>query len=204
MPTDRERSGDFSQSLDSSGRLIVIRDPQTGQPFPGNIIPANRINRNGQALLNVLPLPNTLDRALTRGQYNHQTQFINDNPRMNNILRLDWRPSPSHSLYVTFKDWKSDQRGVGGTGGVTAGPSGWGWFNAHYDNTDRTYSLSHTHIFSSSLVNEVAGRAPAARAKQLSGPAATTTSSRLSRTGSGLHPRPVPPRAQPRSTPCPR
>ena len=80
MPTDRERNGDFSQSLDSSGRLVVIRDPLTGQPFPGNIIPANRIDPNGRALLNVLPLPNTLDRNFTKGQFNHQTQFINDNP----------------------------------------------------------------------------------------------------------------------------
>jgi carboxypeptidase family protein/TonB-dependent receptor-like protein len=184
MPTERERSGDFSQTLDSSGRLIVIRDPQTGQPFPGNIIPANRINRNGQALLNVLPLPNTLDRSLTRGQYNHQTQFINDNPRMNNILRLDWRPSPSDSLYVTFKDWKSDQRGVGGTGGVTAGPAGWGWFNAHYDNTDRTYSLSHTHIFSSSLVNEV--QAGARRQSENFRPVSDDDLRRLSRSGNNF------------------
>ena len=49
MPTALERQGDFSQSFDSTGALIVIRDPQTGQPFPGNRIPANRIDANGQA-----------------------------------------------------------------------------------------------------------------------------------------------------------
>ena len=58
MPTELERRGDFSQSFDTNGRLIVIRDPSTGQPFPGNIIPTNRIDANGQALLNLFPLPN--------------------------------------------------------------------------------------------------------------------------------------------------
>src|SRR5687767_8937495 len=57
-PTALEREGNFSQTLDQNNSLIIIRDPTTGAAFPGNIIPANRINRNGQALLNLLPLPN--------------------------------------------------------------------------------------------------------------------------------------------------
>src|SRR6266446_8410961 len=32
VPTALERQGDFSQTLDSAGRLIVIRDPLSGQP----------------------------------------------------------------------------------------------------------------------------------------------------------------------------
>ena len=55
MPTALERKGDFSQTFDSQGRLIFIRDPlavrasaasTTGGPacFPGNVIPPNRIN----------------------------------------------------------------------------------------------------------------------------------------------------------------
>jgi hypothetical protein len=35
----------------------VINDPLTGKPFPGNIVPADRISHNGQALLNAYPLP---------------------------------------------------------------------------------------------------------------------------------------------------
>ncbi|HXW08085.1 MAG TPA: carboxypeptidase regulatory-like domain-containing protein [Vicinamibacterales bacterium] len=156
MPTERERRGDFSQTLDSAGRLIVIRDPVTGQPFPGNVIPAHRINSNGQALLNVLPMPTLFDRSFTQGQFNHQTQAIADNPKLNQILRVDWRPSANDSFYFTFKDWRSDQRGVGGAGGVTAGPAGWGWFNAHYLNTDRGGSANYTRIIRANLVNEAA------------------------------------------------
>src|SRR5215813_10677457 len=70
-PTQLERNGDFSKSfvsLDANRNPVplFIRDPlKTGNCnatdqsacFPGNVIPANRINKNGQALLNVFPLP---------------------------------------------------------------------------------------------------------------------------------------------------
>ncbi|PYQ23396.1 MAG: hypothetical protein DMF79_03860 [Acidobacteria bacterium] len=150
VPTELERRGDFSQTLDSAGRLIVIRDPLTGKAFPGNILPPGRINPNGLALLNLMPLPNSTDRNFTKGQFNYERQETADNPKLNNLLRLDWRPSPSDSLYLTIKDWWSDQRGSE----ITAGPNKWGWFNTHYLNTDRTYSVSHTHVFNSHLVNE--------------------------------------------------
>src|SRR5690349_13895842 len=43
MPTALERAGDFSQTLTTSGVLIPIKDPTTGQPFPNHRIPTNRI-----------------------------------------------------------------------------------------------------------------------------------------------------------------
>src|ERR1039457_369662 len=43
VPTTAERGGDFSHSLDGSGKPITIIDPTTGVAFPGNSIPANRI-----------------------------------------------------------------------------------------------------------------------------------------------------------------
>jgi carboxypeptidase family protein/TonB-dependent receptor-like protein len=162
MPTEAERRGDFSQTLDSQGRLIFIRDPQatgacnavTGGPacFPGNVIPADRINKNGQALLSVLPKPTLFDRSFTNGQFNHQTQEVAENPKLNQIVRLDWRPSSNDTFYMTFKDWYSDQRGSE----VTAGPNKWGWFNTHYLNTDRGVSLNYTKILRSNVVNEAA------------------------------------------------
>ena len=45
-----------------NGRRITVSDPANGnQPFANNIIPANRINKNGQTMLNLFPLPNFLD-----------------------------------------------------------------------------------------------------------------------------------------------
>jgi hypothetical protein len=152
LPTALERQGDFSQTLDSAGRLIVIRDPSTGQPFPGNVIPANRLNPSGRALLNLMPLPNATDRGFTQGQFNYQTQTTAENPKLNNIARVDWRPSPHDTFYFTFKDWYSDQRGSE----VTAGPAKWNWFNTHYLNTDRGGSVNYDRIVRSNVINEAA------------------------------------------------
>ncbi len=158
MPTDREMQGDFSQTLDGQGRLINIKDPLRegacnavdGGPgcFPGNIIPANRINASGRALLNMLPRANNFDRTFTQGQFNYSTQENADNPKMNNVVRVDWRPTANDSLYFTFKDWYSDQRGSE----ITAGPNKWGFFNTHYLNTDRGVSVNYAKVITSNLV----------------------------------------------------
>uniref|UniRef100_UPI0025C52AF3 TonB-dependent receptor n=1 Tax=Luteitalea sp. TaxID=2004800 RepID=UPI0025C52AF3 len=49
--TEAFRRGDFS------ALATPIRDPYTGQPFPGNVIPANRLSPQAQALLAYIPLP---------------------------------------------------------------------------------------------------------------------------------------------------
>ena len=69
LPTALERAGDFSQTFFGKATRATARqrapvqpiiDPRTGQPFPGNVIPQNRINPMGQAMLNLLPLPNNV------------------------------------------------------------------------------------------------------------------------------------------------
>ena len=68
LPSMRERTGDFSQSFAADGSLRVIYDPLTGDangngrtPFPGNIIPANRLNPISVKMLSYLPAPNVGD-----------------------------------------------------------------------------------------------------------------------------------------------
>jgi hypothetical protein len=61
-PTALERAGNFSDTRLTTaanyGAIQPIIDWQTGQPFPNNIIPQNRINPVGRALLNLLQMPN--------------------------------------------------------------------------------------------------------------------------------------------------
>jgi hypothetical protein len=67
IPSMRQRSGDFSDWRDPNGNLIPIYDPATTQvlpdgtvtrqPFPGNIIPADRISPLAQEWLQYLPQP---------------------------------------------------------------------------------------------------------------------------------------------------
>ena len=64
LPTDAERNGDFSQTVDQSGNLVLIYDPFTTrpdgnggyirEPFPGNRIPADRINPVARNITNYL------------------------------------------------------------------------------------------------------------------------------------------------------
>src|SRR5450432_2941464 len=56
-PTALERAGNFSQSFAKGGGLQLIYDPITRLPFPGNIIPPDRINQVGQAIANTYVLP---------------------------------------------------------------------------------------------------------------------------------------------------
>ena len=59
MPTALERSGDFSQTVDGLGQRITVVDPLTGQPFPNNTIPRDRISPQASSLLGYYPLPTT-------------------------------------------------------------------------------------------------------------------------------------------------
>src|SRR4051794_17670165 len=77
MPTQAERNGDFSGLLNAAGQQVVIYDPLTKQPFPGNVIPSNRINPVAAAMIKYLPLPDTnIDNA--SNNYN-RTSLINNN-----------------------------------------------------------------------------------------------------------------------------
>jgi hypothetical protein len=119
-PTPLERNGDFSRSFDVNGAVIQIRDPLTGQAFPGNIIPANRFNQLGRSFLNFMPVPNYTDPD-PRNQYrwNYRSQYSGGVPRRNDMLRLDANLSPTFRLYYRFgKDrdnlvhpWNSWQTG---------------------------------------------------------------------------------------------
>jgi hypothetical protein len=77
FPTARERQGDFSQTTNTAGQLVVIYDPLTGQQFPGNIIPEARINPVAQAMLRYLP---PADTNVSNGSNNYnRTSLINNN-----------------------------------------------------------------------------------------------------------------------------
>src|SRR5215831_5402652 len=81
VPTPDQRKGDFSSTFDNSGRLITVYDPLTGHfdssnkwvrtAFPGNLIPADRINPVSQKILALYPLPNTVSAGSPAWQNNY-------------------------------------------------------------------------------------------------------------------------------------
>ena len=74
MPNAADRAGDFSQAVYSSGKLVQIYDPQSGQPFSGDVIPPSRISQQAQALLPYYPAPNFAGSSA----YNYQVPLINN------------------------------------------------------------------------------------------------------------------------------
>ncbi|MFN7916509.1 MAG: carboxypeptidase regulatory-like domain-containing protein [Vicinamibacterales bacterium] len=58
VPTAAELAGDFS-AVTRNGAPITLRDPLTGLAFPGNQIPANRLNPVGLALAKAFPTADT-------------------------------------------------------------------------------------------------------------------------------------------------
>ncbi|HYP05711.1 MAG TPA: TonB-dependent receptor, partial [Bryobacteraceae bacterium] len=75
-PTQLERIGDFSQTLNSAGALLTLYDPLTTQadgsrsPFPGNVIPPNRIDTVGRNIAATYMLPNKAAAARFYGDSN--------------------------------------------------------------------------------------------------------------------------------------
>jgi hypothetical protein len=55
VPTPLERAGDFSQSRDAFGNAVTVRDPLTGRPFAGNVIPRDRLSPQALSLLQYYP-----------------------------------------------------------------------------------------------------------------------------------------------------
>jgi hypothetical protein len=152
VPTELERAGNFSQSVDVGGKLIVVKDPDTQQPFAGNIVPASRIDPNGQALLKFLPAPNFFDRGISGGQYNYVSQVELQKPQRLQTLKLDFNPAQSDFIAVTWSRQEDKQTGTMGL----ATP------NANWPLEDRTFvtrgnivSARYVKVLSPTLVNEL-------------------------------------------------
>jgi len=93
VPTAAMRNGDFS------GANFIINDPETGAPFPGNIIPAGRIDPTAQRMLDFYyPLPN--QGTLSSGMGVFQQFVPHTQNRNRGDLRFDHEISEKDSLFV--------------------------------------------------------------------------------------------------------
>ncbi|MEO7271112.1 MAG: carboxypeptidase regulatory-like domain-containing protein, partial [Vicinamibacterales bacterium] len=161
MPTELERRGDFSQTFDGQNRLVNIRDPllpgacsvTAGGPacFPGNVIPASRIDPVMRTMLNLLPLPNASDPTGARA-YNYVFQTVQDRPRNDQVLRMDWNVADKTTFYSRVQ-WGYEHY----EGGVTSllGSQG-GWPQQPTNYSIRSAGLVNTllHTFNSTTFSE--------------------------------------------------
>ncbi len=172
VPTAKMRTGDFSElfnpdgASDSDGRGILtqfprcwptgagtlttgayagdIFDPTTCQPFPGNVIPADRLNPAAVNYLNAYPLPTRTDRYInnyldTQSEQNKYNTFD---------VRFDWHPTANDIAFVRFSYDNSVNTKTSEFQNLPAG-GGTGMNPTHA----RSWDLGYTHIFSPNVVN---------------------------------------------------
>ena len=122
LPTPEELNGDFSQTHESDGSPVIIKDPETGQPFPGNQIPKERFSEYGLQLLKLLGTPNSVG---VDPAFNHQYSFEGKSPSDNETVRIDYNISPSWRVYFRYVRNSTDSltsAGLNGSNNVGLSP----------------------------------------------------------------------------------
>ena len=162
MPTALERSGDFSQTFDAQGRMILIRDPRISGGncnsvsggngcFENNRIPASMINPTAQALLNLFPLPNATD-PTGANNYNYTFQTVQDWPRNDQVLRMDWNVGPDTTFYGRLQF--GYEKRAGGVSFLGSTAAGWPQQPSKYEIDTVSYVNTLLHTFNPSTFAE--------------------------------------------------
>jgi hypothetical protein len=123
--------GDFSNYRDVQGRLITIYDPATGRdvngvwtrdPFPGNIIPANRISPIAQRIAGFFPAPNTTTPGGDpwRANFADIPNIANDKFK-NWIFKIDQNIGEKDKVF--FRYGYNNRAEIRWTNGITSGPA---------------------------------------------------------------------------------
>lgn len=100
LPTERERRGDFTQTFNAAGEMKLVYDPRTTRPdparpgrflrdpFPGNVIPPDRMDPVALKVQQYYPRPNAAGLPIT-GQNNFIVQSAILQPQDRVELKID-------------------------------------------------------------------------------------------------------------------
>ncbi len=141
IPPAAIRTGDFSQVINAKTKApLVINDPFSGSPFPGNIIPTSRLSPQALVFLQFVPQPNLNATAA------------------NNYLPVAYTALPYQRNYTTRIDHNLSQRDLlSGTYlfNDTYEASVPVWGHDQRNNLGRTQNAqaSEIHTFSPTLIN---------------------------------------------------
>ncbi|HEX3435739.1 MAG TPA: carboxypeptidase regulatory-like domain-containing protein [Pseudacidobacterium sp.] len=154
VPLDNERIGDFSPATGEKVgiKYPTIYDPQTGQPFPNNQIPAQRIDPVIAKLIALFPEPNVTANGLFPEVNNYfRDAGVQDNTD-NYDGRIDWAPSSNDTIFARYNYSNRFRFIPGNIGGLADGSSTSAWGRQYLKN--HSLVLGWTHIFSPSIVND--------------------------------------------------
>jgi hypothetical protein len=137
VPTADDRAGVFSSA---------INDPVTGQPFPNNTIPQNRIDPVAAAILALVPMPNQPG----ANNFFRTADLLDNADRL--LGRGDLKPTQNDSIFGRYIYSNRTRQIPGAFGGVVDGTG----TSAFGNQTIKTNAFvgGWTRIISSSMVNE--------------------------------------------------
>lgn len=132
VPTPAMKNGDFSDLRDASGNLIRIYDPATGRdvngvwtrdPFPRNMIPADRINPVARAIAQYYPDPNGVTAGVASWQQNlHWAEHFNEDFFWNWVGKVDHNFGPNDRAFFRWGENERNEFGNRGSA-VRSGPA---------------------------------------------------------------------------------
>jgi trimeric autotransporter adhesin len=116
LPTADELAGNFSDSG------VTIYDPRTGAPFPGNIIPGNRINPVAKAIGQYFPKP-----AAGTNQLSSTAELIDRALQLTGKVEHRWKENfTSTGMYAWYDSKEPESRFYGKNLGDNPGDPGEG------------------------------------------------------------------------------
>jgi hypothetical protein len=151
VPTELERQGDFSQTVNADGTRPTIYLPGTqasGTPqlLPNRVIPPSMIHPLGRAILNLYPLPNLKNET----NNNYLNEYAKEDKRYLNVAKIDWNIDETTRAYWRFNYDHQKYRDL-----VTwAAGSNLPFVVTGWNRPDKAMTVNLTKTFSSTLVSE--------------------------------------------------
>lgn len=149
VPTLKMRQGDFSELLTNTppnilGKVVQIKDPNTGQPIAGNIIPKSLLSQNGLGILKAYPAPDLA--SFINGNNNYYVTALHPQNQRKDTLAVDMNLTDKQRLQFRRNNYAFfEYQPLDGT--PTETPK-------FFNRPNQTNSLDHVWIISPNLVNE--------------------------------------------------
>jgi len=149
VPTELMRQGNFSELLTLGpqnilGRVVQLKDPTSGAPIPGNVIPANLLSQNGLGILKAYPNPNLT--TLINGVNNLFVTGLHPQDQRKDTLAADINITDNQRLQFRRNNYTFfEYQPLDGT--PTRTPK-------YFNRPNQTNSLNYVWTISPTLVNE--------------------------------------------------
>jgi hypothetical protein len=151
VPTALMRQGNFSELLTLGpqnilGRVVQVKDPTTGNPFSGNIIPQNRLSPSGIGILKAYPGPNLSPGDYINGTNNFYITAPHPQDQRKDTLSVDINVTDRQRLQFRRNNYSFfEYQPLDGTPTLTP---------KFFNRPNQTNSADYVWTISPTLVNE--------------------------------------------------